>query len=62
MGARTTLLVCPACGGDDMRAVNDDEETDFVCRTCRRRWHVEFGWVWQVHVKGARRCPPSLRS
>lgn len=62
MGARTTLLACPACGRDDIEAVSDGEDTHFLCRSCDRYWHVELGWVWQVSVKGVGRWQRSLRS
>lgn len=48
------LARCPACGSGELAAVDDGELTNFWCRTCRRCWHVELGWMHQI---APRNCP-----
>jgi len=39
---------CPECGADDLVAVSDGEQTNFLCPRCGRCWHIELGWVHRV--------------
>lgn len=42
------VVLCPACGSEDLVTVSDAEDTNFRCSGCGRCWHVELGWVQQV--------------
>lgn len=57
MNTRTTVLACPACGGTDMEAVTDGEDTNFLCLACWRCWHVELGWASRVDADTCPGCP-----
>lgn len=47
---------CPACGGGDMRAVTDGFETNFLCSSCGKCWHVSFGRASQVDPASCPGC------
>src|SRR5256885_1862160 len=42
---RYPLLRCPACGSAQFEPVieNPTDEVNFLCRGCKRCWHVELG-------------------
>ena len=46
---------CPGCGAEPLRAVVDDERTNFLCRSCGRCWHQELSRTSEVdpHACGA---------
>jgi hypothetical protein len=39
------LARCPGCGSAQLRAVDDGDDTNFVCLSCLACWHVELGFV-----------------
>ena len=44
----TILDHCPGCAGTHLYTVFDGQDTNFLCRSCDRCWHVTLGWVHQV--------------
>lgn len=44
------LTRCPACHSERIApvAVPHTDEVNFVCTDCRRRWHIELGYVRAV--------------
>ena len=46
------LPECPGCGSTELEAdiELEGESVDFVCVECKRRWHVELGYVHEVHT------------
>jgi transposase-like protein len=39
---------CPDCGSTALAVVVAGERTDFGCRSCGARWHLELGHVTRV--------------
>jgi hypothetical protein len=56
---RYPLRQCPACHSEhlDPVAENDTADVHFLCRTCKRCWHVELGYVHRMSPHVCHRCP-----
>jgi hypothetical protein len=50
-------LVCPRCGNDQLEAVTDGTDTNFLCHECWTCWHVELGRMAPVPVSTCPGCP-----
>ena len=48
---------CPACSADELVAVVDVDEPNFLCQACGRCWHVELGFVSRVDPATCTGCP-----
>jgi hypothetical protein len=48
---------CPRCGGDELEAVSDGTQTNFLCRACWVCWHIELGYMAPVPVSTCPGCP-----
>ncbi len=48
---RYPLLHCPTCGSEHLEPIVENETVDvhFLCRDCKRCWHVELGHVHGCH-------------
>jgi hypothetical protein len=53
------LQHCPTCGSEQLEHVveNDTLEVHFLCRDCKRCWHVELGYVHRVSPDVCHGCP-----
>ena len=47
-GAKGPLGNCPTCGATELLTVHDWEDTNFLCTSCGRCWHVAFSQVYRV--------------
>ena len=56
-GRLGVLPQCPDCGSTQLRAVNDGEDTNFLCGDCASCWRVELGWVHRVEPDDCPGCP-----
>ena|SRR5947209_4111899 len=56
---RYPLEHCPTCGSDRLEPVveTDTFEVHFLCRDCRRCWHVELGHVHRMAPDVCHGCP-----
>jgi hypothetical protein len=56
---RHPLWQCPTCGSTDLEPVAeaDTVEVHFLCRECKRCWHIELGYVHRVSPYGCNGCP-----
>lgn len=41
-------LMCPSCGNDELEAVTDGTQTNFLCHGCWSCWHPELGYMEPV--------------
>ena len=55
------LDACPACGSENLIAVAAEDETNFLCESCGRCWHVEFVRVTRVDPETCPGCPSRSR-
>jgi hypothetical protein len=55
------LAHCPVCSSPNLEPVVevDAEEVHFLCRDCRRCWHVELGFVHRMGPHSCTGCPHS---
>jgi len=55
---RRPLDRCVACGSEHLDAVveNDTDDVHFLCRDCRRCWHVELGYVHRMAPHACHGC------
>ena len=49
---------CPACGSNDLFAVNDGRRTNIFCNSCGACWSMSMGWVRRVNPST---CPGCTR-
>jgi transposase-like protein len=56
---RYPLPHCPTCGSRDLEPVVESDTFDvhFLCRDCKRCWHVEFGHVHRMSPDVCHGCP-----
>ena len=56
---RYPLQHCPTCGSERLDAVVENESVDvhFLCRDCKRCWHVERGNVHRMSPYACNGCP-----
>ena len=47
---------CPSCGATELVAVHDWDDTNFLCTTCDRCWHIELSYVLRVDPLTCRDC------
>jgi hypothetical protein len=55
------LATCPECSSSRITAVAAEDETNFLCDTCGRCWHVELARVSRVDPLGCPGCPDRAR-
>ncbi len=53
------LQQCPSCGCEQLEPVveTDTLEVHFLCRDCKRCWHVELGHVQRMSPYVCLGCP-----
>jgi len=53
------LQQCPSCGSEQLEPVveTDTLEVHFLCRDCKRCWHVELGHVQRMSPYVCHGCP-----
>jgi transposase-like protein len=53
------LPYCPSCGSVQLEPVveADTQDVHFLCRDCKRCWHVELGFVHRMAPRACHGCP-----
>ena len=49
-------FACPRCHNDELEAVTDGSQTNFLCHRCWTCWHVELGYIAPVPVSTCPGC------
>lgn len=47
---------CPGCSERGLQAVFNDWETNFLCRSCKRCWRFDLGFVSEVRPSACPGC------
>ncbi|HET9442730.1 MAG TPA: hypothetical protein VFO65_05365 [Acidimicrobiales bacterium] len=50
------VVACGRCGNDELEAVSDGEDTNFLCHRCWTCWHWELGAMSPVPPETCRHC------
>ncbi len=48
---------CPVCAGTAFLAIDNGQETNFLCPACERCWHYSMGWVSRADPVACPSCP-----